>query len=50
MIVGWVVLAAAGAVWLAMARPKTLKLAGSVLATGAVDEAKLTDAFDHPQG
>jgi amino acid transporter len=50
VIVGWVVLAAAGAVWLAMARPKTLKLAGSVLATGAVDEAKLTDAFDHPEG
>jgi amino acid transporter len=46
VIVGWVVVAAAVAVWLAVARPHTLKVAGSVLATGAVDEAKNTDAFD----
>jgi amino acid transporter len=50
VIVGWVVLAGAGALWLSAARPKTLKLAGSVLATGAVDEAKLTDAFDPHEG
>jgi amino acid transporter len=46
VIVGWVLLATAGAVWLSVARPQTLKVAGSVLATGAIDEAKLTDAFD----
>jgi hypothetical protein len=50
VIVGWVVVAAAVAAWLAIARPHTLKVAGSVLATGAVDEAKNTDAFDPHEG
>ena len=47
VIVGWVVAAAAVAVWLSVARPQSLQLAGSVLATGAIDEAKLTDQFLH---
>jgi amino acid transporter len=46
VIVGWVLLATAGAIWLSVRRPQTLSVAGSVLATGAIDEAKLTDAFD----
>jgi amino acid transporter len=50
VIVGWVVVACVAAVWLSVARPKTLTLAGSVLATGAVDEAKNTGAFDPHEG
>lgn len=47
VILGWVVVAGAIAVWMAKARPEQLKLAGSVMATGAVDEAKLADEFLH---
>ena len=38
VIVGWVVLVAAGALWLAAKRPQKLALAGAVLATGEADE------------
>jgi amino acid transporter len=38
VIVVWVALTGAGAVWLAAARPDTLDLAGAVLATGEVDD------------
>jgi amino acid transporter len=46
VIVGWVIAAAAVAVWLGIVRPAVLKSAGSVLATGAIEEAKLTDVFN----
>jgi amino acid transporter len=45
VILGWVVVAAGVAVWLGLVRPNVLKSAGSVLATGGVEEAKNTDAF-----
>jgi amino acid transporter len=45
VIVCWVAIAGALALWLGAVRPQTLKLAGSVMATGAVDEAKLADEF-----
>jgi amino acid transporter len=38
VIVGWIAVVGAGAVWLGKARPETLKRAGSVLATGESDE------------
>jgi amino acid transporter len=37
VIVAWIVLMAAGAMWLAKARPRELELAGAVLATGEAD-------------
>ena len=45
VIVGWIVVAIGAAVWLGIARPGVLQAAGSVLATGAVEEAKNTEAF-----
>jgi amino acid transporter len=39
VIVVWVVLAFAGAIWLATNRPDKLKLAGSILATAEIDES-----------
>jgi amino acid transporter len=45
VILGWVVVAAGIAVWLGIVRPGVLKTAGSVLATGAIEEAKNTEAF-----
>ncbi|HEX3615153.1 MAG TPA: APC family permease [Solirubrobacteraceae bacterium] len=45
VILGWVVVAAGIAVWLGVVRPNVLKSAGSVLATGGIEEAKNTEAF-----
>src|SRR3954454_10761642 len=42
LIVIWIVLAAAGAQWLASQRPKQLELAGAVLASGDAEQARET--------
>jgi hypothetical protein len=42
LIVIWIALAAAGAQWLASARPKQLERAGAVLATGEAEPARQT--------
>ena len=44
-IVGWAVVAGVATLWPGTARPDTLKTVGSVLATGAVNEANLTETF-----
>jgi hypothetical protein len=44
-VVGWVAVAIGVAIWLGKARPHLLKAAGSVLATGAIEEAKNAEAF-----
>lgn len=38
VIVGWIILVAAGAIWLSRTRPNTLQLAGAILASGEVEE------------
>ena len=38
VIVGWVALVGAGALWLAATRPRALELAGAVLGTGDAEE------------
>jgi len=39
LIIGWVVVVAAVAVWLGRTRPATLEVAGAIMATGEADEA-----------
>lgn len=38
VIIGWVIVVAAGAVWLGITRPKTLETAGALLASAEVEE------------
>ena len=45
VIVGRVAAACAVALWMSAARPDQLKLGGSVMATGAVEEANLAEEF-----
>ena len=44
VIVAWVLVMAAGAMWLARARPRQLALAGTVLATGETDPRPMVTA------
>jgi len=45
VILGWVAVGIGVAVWLGIVRPNVLKAAGSVLATGGIEEVKNAEAF-----